>query len=126
KGICGLNDMRDIHVQARKGDKKASLAVEMFAYRIKKQIGAYFAVLGNVDAIVFTAGIGENDPVVRSKVCENLLSLDVNIDSQKNKVHSLIPFSIHSEPSRVQVWVIQTDEELQIAREALQVLSKPG
>ena len=124
KGICGLNDMRDIHAQARKGDEKASLAVEMFAYRIKKQIGAYFAVLGNVDAIVFTAGIGENDPVVRSKVCENLLSLGINIDSQKNKVQSLIPFSIHSEPSRVQVWVIQTDEELQIAREALQVVLK--
>ena len=106
KGICGLNDMRDIHAQAQKGDQKATLAVEMFAYRIKKQIGAYFAVLGNVDAIVFTAGIGENDDIVRSMVCDNLSSLGVNIDLHKNKVLSSLPFSIHSEQSRVQVWVV--------------------
>lgn len=124
KGVCGLNDMRDIHAQAQKGDEKAILAVEMFAYQIKKQMGAYFAVLGNVDAIVFTAGIGENDPVIRSKVCENLSVFGVKIDLKQNKIPSSIPFSIHSESSRVQIWVIQTDEELQIAREAVQVLGK--
>ncbi|MCD4722551.1 MAG: acetate kinase [Desulfobacula sp.] len=124
KGICGLNDMRDIHAQAQKGNEKATLALEMFSYHIKKQIGAYFAVLGTVDAIVFTAGIGENDHIIRSKVCDNLSSFGVEVDLKKNKVSSSNPYLIHSESSRVQVWVIQTDEELQIAREAVQVLGK--
>ncbi|NOX33595.1 MAG: acetate kinase [Deltaproteobacteria bacterium] len=123
KGICGLNDMRDIHAKARQGDERANLAIKMFSYRIRKQIGAYFAVLGNVDAIVFTAGIGENDHIIRLMACENLSSFGVKIDSKKNKAPSSTPFCIHSELSHVQIWVIQTDEELQIAREAVQVLN---
>ncbi len=122
KGICGLNDMRDIHEASKKGDKKAALAVEMFAYQIKKYIGAYAAVLGNVDALVFTAGVGENDDIIRAKACDNLAVLGIKIDPEKNKFRSSKPFSIHSLESQIQVWVIPTNEELQIAKEVVQVL----
>lgn len=124
KGICGKNDLRDVHSAIKKGDKRAALALDMFAYRIKKQIGEFFAVLGEVDAIVFTAGIGENDPVVRSMACNSLPAFGIILDPEKNRTQSLQPFAIHAAQSRVQVWVIQTNEELQIAGEVVQVLKR--
>ena len=75
KGICGMNDMRDIHESAAQGNEKAKLAVDMFTYVVKKYIGSYFAALGTVDAIAFTAGIGENDDIVRAEVCSNMAGL---------------------------------------------------
>ncbi len=122
-GICGMNDMRDIHEQIDAGNTKARLAVEMFCYQIKKYIGAYAAVLGHIDAIVFTAGVGENDPVIRAKACENLSFLGIRINPSKNRQKIDKPFYLHSEDSQVQVWVIPTNEELQIAKEAVQVLN---
>lgn len=122
KGICGMNDMRDIHAASAKGNTKALLAVEMFCYQIKKYIGAYAAILGHVDALVFTAGVGENDQIIRAKVCENLSFLGIQIDLKKNKQKPSKPFYLHSQDSNVQVWVIPTNEELQIAKEVVQVL----
>ena len=122
KGICGLNDLRDIHDRAAGGNRHAILAIDMFAYQIKKYIGAYMAALGYVDALVFTAGVGENDDIVRLKVCENLAMLGVEIDGEKNKQKSSKPFCIHAQQSRVQVWVIPTDEERRIAREVSELL----
>lgn len=124
KGMCGLNDMRDIHQAIDNGDERAKLALEVQTYRNRKYIGAYMAVLERVDAIVFTAGIGENDEVVRQKSVQGLthfgITLDVDINNQRIKVPTLIS----STDSRVQIWTIPTNEELAIAREAKELLGQ--
>ena len=117
KGICGLSDMRDIHDACTRKDEKARLAIEMFCYQIKKYVGAYMAVLNTVDALIFTAGIGENDAVVREKVCENLECFGIHIDMKKNRNSKTKAFAFHALESRLQLWVIPTNEELQIAIE---------
>ncbi|MBF0467608.1 MAG: acetate kinase [Desulfamplus sp.] len=122
KGICGMNDMRDIHSAANRGNERAQLALEMFAYQVKKYIGAYVAVLGSVDGIIFTAGIGENDTVTREMICSNLTGLGIEIDPSRNSEVSSEPRAIHSGSSKVQVWVVPTNEELQIAREVVNCL----
>jgi acetate kinase len=122
KGICGFNDMRDIHAAVAEGDQRARLALEVQTYRNKKYIGAYMAVLGRVDALVFTAGIGENDPLVRQKTVAGLEHLGIELDTEKNSRRFKSPGTIHSSGSRVQIWVIPTNEELAIARESLSVL----
>ena len=122
KGICGYNDLRDIHDKSARGDAGATLAVDMFAYQIKKYIGAYAAVLGRVDALVFTAGVGENDEIVRWKVLKDLDFFGIEIDKAVNDVRNPEPHTIHSENSRIQVWVVPTDEERQIAIETKGVL----
>ena len=124
KGISGLNDMRDIHEASAKGNDRAKLAIDMFAFQIKKYIGAYAAALGSVDALVFTAGIGENDDIVRAKACKNLAFMGIEIDLQKNSAKKIPPFSIHSKNSSVQVWVIPTNEEFEIARQVLNIISQ--
>lgn len=124
KGICGMNDMRDIHSAADSGNVRAQLALEMFAYQVKKYIGAYFAVLGSVDGIIFTAGIGENDKVVREMICSNLTDLGVEIDPAKNSSSSSEARAIHSDKSAVDVWVVPTNEELQIAREVVNIMCR--
>ena len=122
KGICGRNDMRDIHAAAADGDERARLALEVQTYRNKKYIGAYMAVLGRVDALVFTAGIGENDPAVREKSLAGLEHLGIELDGDKNNQRFKQPGSVHTGGSRVQIWVIPTNEELAIARESISVL----
>jgi len=122
KGICGMNDMRDIHGAAEKGDKKAALAVDMFVYRIKKYIGAYYAVTGPLDALVFTAGIGENDDIVRARVCAGLEHLGIAIDPVRNAGRKKTATAVHADDSRVAILVIPTNEELAIARATLSVL----
>lgn len=122
KGICGMNDLRDIHDQIQKGDELAKLALEMFTYQVKKYVGAYAAVLGHVDGIIFTAGIGENDDIVREKVCSNLSGLGVELDAQSNAGRISEPKPVHSQNSLVELWVVPTNEELQIAREVVEVL----
>ena len=122
KGICGFNDMRDIHAAAAEGDQRARLALEVQTYRNKKYIGAYMAVLGRVDALVFTAGIGENDPLVRQKTVAGLEHLGIELDTEKNSRRFKSPGTLHTSGSRVQIWVIPTNEELAIARESLSVL----
>ncbi len=122
KGICGVNDMRDIHAKAEKGDKQAKLAFDVFVYSVTKYIGAYSTVLERVDAITFTAGIGENDDIAREHICAGLKIFGIKIDTEKNKNRFKEPTAIHSTDSKVQVWVVPTNEELQIARETMNVL----
>lgn len=124
KGICGLNDMRDIHQAIDDGDERAKLALEVQTYRNRKYIGAYMAVLGRVDAIVFTAGIGENDEVVRKKSVQGLANFGISLDSDVNNQRIKVPTLISASDSRVQVWTIPTNEELAIAREAKELLKK--
>jgi acetate kinase len=124
KGICGMNDMRDIHKKAGQGDALAKLALGMFTYRIRKYLGAYAVVLGRLDAVVFTAGIGENDDVVRSMVLSDLDCLGLELDKEKNRGRIKESKMISKEKSRVQAWVIPTNEELQIARETIAVLNQ--
>jgi len=122
KGICGMNDMRDIHDATAKGDTRAGLALDMFTYQVKKYIGAYIASLGRVDAVIFTAGIGENDDIVRAGVCSNLSGLGIELDLEKNRGRISEPKALHTPDSRVQIWVIPTNEELQIAREVVEII----
>ncbi len=122
KGICGFNDMRDIHRAAGQGDRRARLALEVQTYRNRKYIGAYMAVLGRVDALVFTAGIGENDPAVREKSVTGLEHLGIKIDQQKNQHRFNQSAAVHAADSRVQIWVVPTNEELAIARESIGLL----
>ena len=114
-GICGHNDLRDVENLANKGDKKAQLALEMFVYRLVKYIGAYFAVLPRVDALVFTAGIGENSDTIRLKVCEKLTRLGFEIDEALNKgVRGELKL-ISKPSSSTKILIVPTDEELEIA-----------
>lgn len=123
KGICGMNDMRDIHTAVEQGDPKAALALDMFVYRIKKYIGAYYAVTGPLDALVFTAGIGENDDVVRSRVCAGLEHLGIAIDAGRNAGRKKAATTVHADGSKVAILVIPTNEELAIAQATQAVLA---
>jgi acetate kinase len=122
KGLCGLNDMRDIHEAIARGNERARLALDVQTYRNRKYVGAFMAVLGRVDAIVFTAGIGENDEIVREKTLEGLDPFGIEIDKTVNNQRIKKPLLLSSKKSQVQVWGIPTNEELAIAREAKVVL----
>ena len=122
RGVCGENDMRAVHHLADNGDPRAQLALEMYCYRIKKYIGAYSAVLGHVDAVVFTGGIGENDPWVRLQVTHEMDNLGLVIDDDKNQQDSTGSFAIHRDGSRVAILVVPTNEELEIALQTLDCL----
>jgi acetate kinase len=126
KGLCGLNDMREILALEEQGNERARLAVEVFCYRIRKTIGAYLAVLGRLDALVFTGGIGENAAVIREKVLEGMEHLGMAVEPGKNQSTSKSLTEIQSEGSSVKVLVIKTDEELEIARQTIRVIEKAG
>ncbi|MCF8090021.1 MAG: acetate kinase [Desulfotignum sp.] len=117
KGLCGENDMRTVLAKAAAGDDRARLALEVYTYRIKKYIGAYFAVLGRVDALVFTGGIGENAPAVREHCCRGLSCLGIEIDPVTNKDNAALPRRISPSKTPVAILVVPTDEELEIARQ---------
>jgi len=123
-GICGISDMRDVHAARKKGDKKAQLAFDMVVWRVKKQIGAYMAILGRVDAIVFTAGIGENDEYLRADVCKGMEALGIVLDAQENSIRKPGARAISKPESAIKVLIIPTNEELEIAQSTLQVLGK--
>lgn len=125
-GLLGLSgrsgDMRDLE-QAAAGDARAALALEIFAYRTRKYIGAYAAVLGGVDAIAFAGGIGEHSPDSRARICRDLEYLGIRIDPARNSsLKSDFPWCINADASAVQIWMIPTDEERQIAREIVELL----
>ena len=122
KGLCGLNDMRDIHAAIERGDERAKLALEVQTYRNRKYIGAYMAALGHVDAIVFTAGIGENDAIVRAKSVAGLEPFGIVIDPKTNDQRVKSPVLLSAPESRVQIWGIPTNEELAIARQTVAIL----
>ena len=116
KGLCGLNDMRDIHGAIESGDKRAQLALDVQTYRNKKYVGAYMAALGRVDAIIFTAGIGENDEIVRAMTVEGLENFGIEMDLETNDQRIKKPTLLSTPSSSVQIWGIPTNEELAIAR----------
>ncbi len=117
-GISGTsNDVRDLESRADAGDAMALLALDIFAYRIKKYIGAYMAVLNRVDAIVFTGGIGENDTTMRQRILANLDQLGILVDEAKNLSLGGAAGEIQTGASRIKVLVIPTNEELAIARD---------
>ncbi len=121
-GISGTsNDMRNLTGLADKGDTRAKLAIDIFCYRIKKYIGAYAAVLGRLDAVVFTGGIGENCPHIRSGVCEGLDQIGIRIDEAKNASKLAKEEDIQADTSTVKVIVIATNEELAIAEDTYQL-----
>ena len=122
KGICGVNDMREIIRRAESGDEHAQLAIDIYCYRIRKYIGAYNAVLGQVDALVFTGGIGENAALIRQHCCEDLDHLGIVIDTQKNEASSVEISEIHGEKSQVRVLVVPTNEELEIAKQTYELI----
>lgn len=124
KGICGTNDMREIESRASGEDVQASLALEMFCYRIRKYLGAYYAVLGSADAIVFTGGIGENSAVVRSKSCEGLSVIGITLDEHRNIAVARGIREIQVKEGRVKILVIPTDEEREIAQQTVEVVGR--
>ena len=124
KGICGSNDMREVIEKKDAGDVKAKLALEIYTYRIKKYIGAYFAVLERLDAIVFTAGVGENSPLIRECCCQGLHKLGIEIDPKRNNKTGGGIREISPPGSPVKVLVVPTNEELEIAQETKKVLEK--
>jgi acetate kinase len=126
QGISGVSgDMRDIINEAEKGNPSAALALDVYCYRIRKYIGAYAAALGGLDAIVFTAGIGENSPMVRKRSCENLEFLGIKIDDAKNEQASGSQAKeIQTDDSEVKVFAIRTNEELVIALDTKRVIQE--
>jgi acetate kinase len=123
KGVCGMNDMREAQEGAASGDAQAQLAIDMYSYRIRKYIGAYFAVLGHVDALVFTAGIGENSPLIRRQACVGLDALGISIDDGRNRSKSKSVFEIQGDAATVKVLVVPTNEEIQIARHTVECIA---
>jgi acetate kinase len=123
-GLCGASDLRDIESRAENDDRDAKLALDMYTYRIKKYIGAYFAALGRVDALVFTAGVGENSPYVRWHSCSGLAGLGITLDANKNDIKSARITEIQANDSQIKVLVIPTNEELEIAIQTKDAISK--
>ncbi|WP_369048758.1 acetate/propionate family kinase [Tenacibaculum sp. UWU-22] len=121
-GLTGFSDLRDIESAAEKGDANCQLALHMNAYRIKKYIGAYVAAMNGLDAIVFTAGIGENSDVIRKLVCTNMEYLGIELDVEKNAIRAKKLIEIHKQTSKVKVLVIPTNEELEIAKQSYELV----
>lgn len=123
-GLTGHSDMRDVKMEFKAGKKEAILAYEMYAYRIKKYIGSYAAVLNGLDAIVFTAGVGENDDLTRSLVCRDLDVLGIRLDERRNKSLEKGIAEIQMSDARVKILVIPTNEELEIAHQSMALCSR--
>ncbi|MEO0526833.1 MAG: acetate kinase [Bacteroidota bacterium] len=121
-GLTGFNDLRDIQAEAEKGNTDCMLALEMNSYRIKKYIGAYTAAMNGLDAIVFTAGIGENSALIRKMVCSEMDYLGIDLDDVQNQKKSVILREIHTASSKVKILIIPTNEELEIAKQAFHLV----
>ena len=121
----GYNDIRDIHAQAKTGNKDAQLAIDVLVHQARQWIGSYLLQLNGADALVFTAGIGENDVVVREAVCADLDQLGIVLDRQKNSAVKAQEAVISAPESRVKIFVIPANEELVVAREVKRLLEKP-
>jgi acetate kinase len=122
-GLLGLsgqtNDMRLLQQKSKENDRRATLAIDVFCYRAKKYIGAYLAAMGGADAVVFTGGIGENSPEIRTKICEGLQFFGLKLDPAKNNQGSGRESRITTHDSKLHAYVIPTDEELLIARDTV-------
>ena len=126
-GLIGLSeyssDMRDVMAKAKEGDEKCQTTLDVWAYGIRKYIGSYAAAMGGIDALVFTAGIGENNPISRASIVEGLEFLGIKLDEEKNAA-ARDEAEISAADSKVRVFVIPTNEELAIARDTLELVSK--
>jgi acetate kinase len=123
-GLCGDNDMREIGRRMAEGDKAARLAFDVYVHRLRRYIGAFTAVLGRVDAIAFTAGVGENSAAVREAALLGLDNLGVTMDPVRNALRGSGARLVSASSSRVAVAVVPTDEELEIARDTYQLATK--
>lgn len=126
KGLTGSSDMRDVEDRARGGDADAQLAIELYAYRTRKYIGAYAAAMGGLDAVVFTGGIGENSPSMRRRICDGLEFMGLKLDHDRNQVVQLANNAapqIQAYGARVRIIVTETAEQLMIARETAAALA---
>ena len=125
-GLSGVSsDFRDLHKAAAEGNMRAQLALDVFNYEVKKYIGAYAVAMGGVDCIVFTAGVGENTPEVRTRACSGLEFMGIKIDEEKNHRKLGSPDwdgDISTDDSTVRVLVVPTNEELMIARETMDII----
>ena len=124
KGVCGVNDMREVVEAAAAGNTQAETALQMFTYRIQKYIGAYMAIVPNLHAIVFTAGIGQNSAPVRERICRDLEHMGLRINISKNVARSDDPREIQADGAPIRILVLPTNEELQIALETKQVIEQ--
>lgn len=125
-GLTGSNDMRDVEERARKGDALALTALEIYAHRIRYYIGAYHAQLGGADAVVWTAGVGENSPDARARAMRGLDFLGMKLDLDRNNVRAKEPMRISTDDSPIDILVVPTNEELEIARQTLQATGIPA
>ena len=125
KGLCGHSDLREIHRLADEGKEPARLALAVYVHRIRKYLGAYTAVLGRVDALIFTAGVGEHDARMREAVCAELEGIGYVLDSGRNR-QAQGAAALHTADSRQQIWVIPTDEEGEIARQTITTIDSLG
>ena len=128
-GVYGVSDnlssdLRDLTAAMEQGNEKAKLALEMLAYRVKKYVGSYIAVLGGADAIVFTGGIGEHSPLIRGWVMEGMEYAGIKFDEKKNEEYSSGIGYLNADDSKVKVIVLPTNEELSIARETADLTAK--
>ncbi|MBQ3596457.1 MAG: acetate kinase [Clostridia bacterium] len=124
-GVSGISsDLRDLEAAVEQGNERALLALEMLAYRVRKYVGSYIAVLGGVDAVVFTGGIGEHSPRIRRLVMENMEFCGAKFDNDKNEAYDSGVGYINTEDSKVKIIVLPTNEELSIARETKQLTQK--
>tara|TARA_R110002124_G_scaffold114646_2_gene270093 strand:- start:876 stop:2063 length:1188 start_codon:yes stop_codon:yes gene_type:complete len=122
QGLAGFSDLREISEKAANGNADCQNALNLAAYRIKKYIGSYTAVLNGVNAIVFTAGIGENSTIMRALACKNLDFLGIDLDENKNNLRSKNIREIQSNKSKVKILIIPTNEEIEIAKQSYQLL----
>ncbi|MFK4273730.1 acetate/propionate family kinase, partial [Streptomyces milbemycinicus] len=122
-GLCGDNDMREIGRRMAEGDPAAQLAFDIYIHRLRKYVGAYTAVLGRVDAIAFTAGVGENSAAVREAAMRGLTAFGIELDTVRNALRSATARLISARSSRVAVAVVPTDEELEIASQTFDLVS---
>lgn len=121
-GITGMSsDMRDITKAIENGDDRAKLAMDMYIHRIRKYIGAYTVAMNGLDALVFTAGVGENNPAMLEQICQNLTCLGAVFDQERNAIRGG-EHEISAAESKIKIWVIPTDEELMIARDTMQLV----
>lgn len=125
-GLTGSSDLRDVHDRIAAGDAEAKLALDVYCHRLKKYIGAYIAILGPVDAISFTAGVGENDDIVRLQTLTGLEHLGIVVDPARNEGRKKEETLISTDDSPVKVFVVPTNEELEIAAEAVALAHAQG
>jgi acetate kinase len=124
QGLAGVHDLRDLHDAIAQGDERAATALEVYCHRIRKYVGAYAAVLGRLDAVVFTAGVGERDPAVRAGSLRGLELLGIELDDERNLAEERGARVVSTVTSRVPVLVVPTNEELSIARQVSALVAR--